>query len=317
MNFLVMRVGAGKPGKPESLQKIKKSASAVGEIISSVFALFVGMLLIITFIAITGCDEGVKMANGVIIEPATNGEVKQPVEPTEPAEPIEPAEPPEPPTLTIAVTTAGDDGSITVSGTSVNLPKGTKVTVTIDDTVTATAKTNKAGNWSVTVPADEAQQLTAGTAEVTAVAEKVSDTGSVTIPEPPTLTIAVATAGDDGSITVSGTSADLPQGTTVTVTVGDTVTATATTDSAGAWSVTVPADKVKQLSAGVATVTATAENTSDTGSVTVPEPPSEEEQLEEEFRQQYEQYGFSEEVVERLVHHDGDNESCCSRMGCW
>ncbi len=134
------------------------------------------------------------------------------------------------------------------------------------------------------------------------------DTEDLT-PEPtPTLTVDTA-ATDDGSITVSGASTHLPAGTTVTVTIGDTVTVTTTTDEAGNWTATVPADEAEQLAAGETTVTAeTAGADPATGSLVIPEPLSEEEQLEAEFRQEYEQYNFSEETVDRLVRSEMEKE---------
>ena len=84
-----------------------------------------------------------------------------------------------------------------------------------------------------------------------------------TEPEPesepePTVAIATAVQMDDGSIIVSGTSTDVPEGTAVTVTLGDVVTATATTDVNGNWTVTVPATEAETLNAGTVAVTATA-----------------------------------------------------------
>ena len=94
-----------------------------------------------------------------------------------------------------------------------------------------------------------------------------------TEPEPePTVAIGSAVQADDGSITVSGTSTDVPEGTTVTVTLGDTVTATATTDSAGAWTVTVSAADAEVLTTGTVTVTAAAKAATDSGSLAITEP---------------------------------------------
>ena len=94
-------------------------------------------------------------------------------------------------------------------------------------------------------------------------------------PEPkpePTVAIATAAQRDDGSVVVSGTSTDVPEGTTVTVTLGDTVTATSEIDDTGAWTVTVTAADAEALPAGTVTVTATAKAVSGTGSLVIPEP---------------------------------------------
>ena len=121
-----------------------------------------------------------------------------------------------------------------------------------------------------------------------------------TEPEPePTITIAAVMWGVDGSVTVNGTSTDIPDGTTVIVTLGDTVTVTSIVDNTGTWIVLASAADMAALAAGTVTVTATAQDATDTSSFVVPL--SEEEQLREEYRQQFEQYNFSEETVERLV----------------
>ena len=85
-------------------------------------------------------------------------------------------------------------------------------------------------------------------------------------PKTPTLTINTILPADDGSITVSGTSANLSAGETVTITLGDTTTATATTDATGAWSVIVPAAKAASLTAGTTTVKAASGKAADTSS---------------------------------------------------
>ncbi len=85
-------------------------------------------------------------------------------------------------------------------------------------------------------------------------------------PKTPTLTINTILPADDGSITVSGTSANLSAGEKVTITLGDMTTATATTDATGAWSVTVPAAKAASLTAGTTTVKAASGKAADTSS---------------------------------------------------
>ena len=92
-------------------------------------------------------------------------------------------------------------------------------------------------------------------------------------PKTPTLTINTILPADDGSITVSGTSANLSAGETVTITLGDTTTATATTDATGAWSVTVPAAKAASLTAGTTTVKAASGKAADTSSFEHTPPP--------------------------------------------
>ena len=156
------------------------------------FTIFSMVVLGAAFIA---CDEGMNMAGDVLngqnptetvdpVNPVTNGEVKKP-EPKkpEPKKP-DPEEPKPDPTLAIDSVVQEDDGSVTVSGTSTELPKGTTVTVTLSDLVTAETATDKKGRWSVTIPAAEAKQLAVGTVTVTAVAAAVTANSSLVIPEP-------------------------------------------------------------------------------------------------------------------------------------
>ncbi|MDE0636071.1 MAG: hypothetical protein OXI43_09530 [Candidatus Poribacteria bacterium] len=220
--------------------------------------IFTITIVVLAFLAITGCDEGMQMTKPIMDmdpaeKPTTNGETKQP----DPGG--QDPKKPETPTLIIYTVVPADDGSITISGTSTNLPKGTTATITLADTITVTATTDKSGAWSATVPATKAAQIT-GVVAVTAVAGKATDKSSfdLTPPPEPTVTIESITTKDDGSITVSGTSTELPAGETVTITLGDTVTITATTNSKGAWSVTVPATEAAGLAAGSVAVRATA-----------------------------------------------------------
>ena len=217
-------------------------------------------MLFITFLAVTGCDEGMQMGGGVITEPTeeptdptTNGEVKQPEELSEPVDPA-PV-----PTVEIGSTVQEDNGSITISGVSTNVPKGTVVTVTLGGTVTTTAITSESGEWTVAVPKAQAETLPAGTATVTATVAEATDTSSLIVTKPtPTVEIAATVQEDDGSVTVSGASTNVPSGTAVTVTLGGTVTTTATTDASGKWTATIPAAEAEVLSDGTVTVTATA-----------------------------------------------------------
>ena len=145
------------------------------------------VLIVGGFLAITGCDEAGMVKPVVPVdsgmeppteptEPTTNGEVKQPEEPTGPTEPEpEPTPEPEPeptptPTVTIGSAAQQDDSSIVVSGTSTDVPEGTTVAVTLGEDVTATTTTNAKGEWTVTVPAADAEVLSAGTVPVTVTA---------------------------------------------------------------------------------------------------------------------------------------------------
>ena len=265
-------------------------------------------LFLLTLLVLSGCDEGMNMMPpppvveeptdpvGPTTEPTTNGEVKKPDD----EKPTEPEEPAPQPTVTISTAAQADDGSITVSGVSTNLPEGTAVTVTLDGAVTTITTTNATGAWTVTVPPTETKRLSAGTVAITATATNATaGTGSVEyMPQPqPTVTITSAVQVDDGSVTVSGVSTDLSEGTPVTVTLGSGITVTTTVDATGAWTVTVPVTKARKLGAGTFSVTATAANTTvSTGTIEyVPLT------IEEEVVRKYAQYNFSDEVVQRLV----------------
>ena len=120
------------------------------------------------------------------------------------------------PFVTIDSTVSEDDGSITVSGTSADIPAETTVTVMIDS-ITAVTTTDTFGSWSVTVPATEANQLIAGTVIVTASAIDASDSSPfeyeppmVTEPEPPGPTplapteVTLVEVGSDYTFTLEG-----------------------------------------------------------------------------------------------------------------
>ncbi len=265
-------------------------------------------LFLLTLLVLSGCDEGMNMMPpppvveeptdpvGPTTEPTTNGEVKKPDD----EKPTEPEEPAPQPTVTISAAVQTDDGSIVVAGESSNLPEGTTVTVTLGETITATATTDAAGAWTVTVPSTETKKLSARTVAITAAATgATTGTGSVEyMPVPqPMVTISSATQNEDGSVTVSGVSTDLSEGTPVTVTLGSGITVTTTVDATGAWTVTVPVTRARKLGAGISSVTASAVNTTvSTGTIEyVPLT------IEEEVVREYAQYNFSDEVVQRLV----------------
>ena len=171
--------------------------------------LLLSFVLLVGCLIMTGCPEAEQMVGPVVTEPAekpdkpktpeeptTVGDEKQPKpedpteeptkpEPEEPAEePATPVEEPEPelnPAVTIASVTPADDGSVTISGTSADLPAETEITITLGETVTTTTTTDSDGNWTITIPAAETEQITAGTITVTVSAEDVSDNSSFTI----------------------------------------------------------------------------------------------------------------------------------------
>ena len=158
-----------------------------------------------------------------------------------------------------------------VSGSATGAAAGDKVTVTIGGQ-TYTTVLDAAGNWSVGVPASVISVLSDGTVTVTAsVTDAAGNTGSGThnvtvdtgLPSVSFNAISddnVLNAVEKGQdLSVSGTSANLTEGTVVTVILnGKNYTATTAAD--GTWSLTVPAADLAGLGQASYTLNATATN---------------------------------------------------------
>ncbi|VEB14922.1 type 1 secretion target domain-containng protein [Enterobacter hormaechei] len=158
-----------------------------------------------------------------------------------------------------------------VSGSATGAAAGDKVTVTIGGQ-TYTTVLDAAGNWSVGVPANVISGLSDGTVTVTAsVTDAAGNTGSGThnvtvdtgLPSVSFNAISddnVLNAVEKGQdLSVSGTSANLAEGTVVTVILnGKNYTATTAAD--GTWSLTVPAADLAGLGQASYTLNATATN---------------------------------------------------------
>ncbi|WP_049006024.1 Ig-like domain-containing protein, partial [Enterobacter cloacae] len=158
-----------------------------------------------------------------------------------------------------------------ISGSATGAAAGDKVTVTIGGQ-TYTTVLDAAGNWSVGVPANVISGLSDGTVTVTAsVTGAAGNTGSGThnvtvdtgLPSVNFNAISddnVLNAVEKGQdLNVSGTSANLAEGTVVTVTLnGKNYTATTAAD--GSWSLTVPAADLAGLGQANYTLNATATN---------------------------------------------------------
>ncbi|MFA1017328.1 Ig-like domain-containing protein [Enterobacter sp. SAT-E-asb] len=176
-------------------------------------------------------------------------------------------------------TVAGDDViNITehaqaqiVSGTATGAAAGDKVTVTIGGQ-TYTTVLDAAGNWSVGVPASVISGLSDGTVTVTAsVTDAAGNTGTgthnVTVDTGLPSVAFNAMSGDNvlnavekgQDLSVSGTSANLAEGTVVTVTLNGKNYA-ATTAADGTWSLTVPAADLASLGEANYTLSAAATN---------------------------------------------------------
>ena len=158
-----------------------------------------------------------------------------------------------------------------ISGSATGAAAGDKVTVTIGGQ-TYTTVLDAAGNWSVGVPANVISGLSDGTVTVTAsVTDAAGNTGSGThnvtvdtgLPSVSFNAISddnVLNAVEKGQdLSVSGTSANLAEGTVVTVILnGKNYTATTAAD--GTWSLTVPAADLASLGEANYTLSATATN---------------------------------------------------------
>ncbi|MDE0636072.1 MAG: hypothetical protein OXI43_09535 [Candidatus Poribacteria bacterium] len=148
--------------------------------------IFIAAIIVLAFLTITGCDEGMQMTKPIMPGPDPGEQNPGGQNPGE-QDPEKPETPqPKTPTLTIYTVVQADDGSITVSGTSTELPMGETVTITLADTVTVTTTTDSEGAWSVTVPATETTGLAAGTTAVRAAASTAADDSSFeyTPPQP-------------------------------------------------------------------------------------------------------------------------------------
>ncbi|HAS0909571.1 TPA: Ig-like domain-containing protein [Enterobacter cloacae] len=182
------------------------------------------------------------------------------------------------PQVTIS-TIAGDDviniaehgQAQIISGIATGAAAGDKVTVTIGGQ-SYTTVLDAAGNWSVGVPASVISGLSDGSVTVTAsVTDAAGNTGtgthSVTV-DTGLPSVNFNTISDDNilnavekgqDLNVSGTSANLAEGTVVTVTLnGKNYTATTAAD--GTWNLTVPAADLAGLGQANYTLNATATN---------------------------------------------------------
>ena len=158
-----------------------------------------------------------------------------------------------------------------ISGTATGAAAGDKVTVTIGGQ-TYTTVLDAAGNWSVGVPASVISGLSDGTVTVTAsVTDAAGNTGTgthnVTVDTGLPSVAFNAISGDNvlnavekgQDLSVSGTSANLAEGTVVTVTLNGKNYA-ATTAADGTWSLTVPAADLAGLGEANYTLNAAATN---------------------------------------------------------
>ncbi|MGJ0127378.1 Ig-like domain-containing protein [Pantoea sp. RHCKP32] len=180
-----------------------------------------------------------------------------------------------PPALTGITVSAGDIldvaeslQDLTIGGTTTG---GLPVTVTLNN-VSYTTTAAEDGSWSVTIPTADLQQLADGTngisVSVTDAAGNVTTNSDlsidVAINAPPALTLQtpfgdalVSDADIAGSLTLSGGSTNLAEGTVLSITVGSQPFST-TTDASGNWTLTLDPDALDALVDGVTQVVVTA-----------------------------------------------------------
>ncbi len=153
----------------------------------------------------------------------------------------------------------------------------------VDDVVTEPVETTEPTKPATSEPTDPVAEMPTTTGDMKKPEPtKPADTNPEE-PEPtPTVTIAAVVQADDKSITISGTSTHVPEGTTVTIVLGDdAITVKTTVDKDGAWSATVSAKNTAQLAPGTIAVKATARKvTAESSFEIAPEPETKEPELQ-------------------------------------
>ncbi|KAA5949818.1 Ig-like domain-containing protein [Pantoea sp. Bo_2] len=180
-----------------------------------------------------------------------------------------------PPVLADITVSAGDTlnlaeslQDLTINGTTTG---GLPVTVTLNN-VSYTTTADADGNWTLTIPTADVQQLADGPNAITV---SVTDAaGNITTDTTTSLDVAFNTlpaltlntpfgdsllnlAETQGAITLSGDSTNLPEGSVVNITVGD-LTFTTTTDASGTWTLNLAPLALDALDNGVTQVVVTA-----------------------------------------------------------
>ncbi|EMN3918185.1 Ig-like domain-containing protein, partial [Citrobacter farmeri] len=179
------------------------------------------------------------------------------------------------PVITISTLAADDilnateaQADLVITGTT-TAPAGQTVTVTINGN-DYTAQVQANGSWSVTVPAAAAGALTTGTVTAS-VADAAGNTGSASHALTVDTTspgVTISTVASDDIISraehgqtqiVSGSASGAAAGDAVTVTVNGK-TYTTVVDTAGNWSVGIPAADIRALNDGTTTIAVTVTN---------------------------------------------------------
>ncbi|MCP1205135.1 Ig-like domain-containing protein [Pantoea sp. B550] len=159
---------------------------------------------------------------------------------------------------------------LTINGTTTGALPVT-VTVTMNN-VSYTATADADGNWTLTIPTADVQQLADGPNVI--IVSVTDAAGNVTTDTTTTLDVAfntlpaltlntpfgdalVSAADAEGALTLSGDSTNLPEGSVVNITVG-TQTFSTTTDASGNWTLNLAAGALTGLDDGLTQVVVTA-----------------------------------------------------------
>ncbi|MSE18734.1 hypothetical protein GKC49_27660, partial [Pantoea agglomerans] len=181
---------------------------------------------------------------------------------------------------TLTIGTISDDNflnqaeslqDLNIGGTSNNLVEGQLVTVTLNN-VSYTTTADADGNWSLTIPTADLQQLADGpnaiTVSVTDAAGNITTDSTTTLDVAfntlPALTLntpfgdALISAADaEGALTLSGDSTNLPEGSVVNISVGGQNFST-TTDVSGNWTLNLAPGALTGLADGLTQVVVSA-----------------------------------------------------------
>ena len=153
---------------------------------------------------------------------------------------------------------------LTISGSSVNLPTGTEVTVALNG-VTYSGVTDQSGNWTVTVPTADLSALAQGDQTVTITASGVEITQTLNVATTPLPVPTINTPFADGVLnseeadsvqTLSGSTGVAGAGQGVQVIIGN-ASYQATVDAQGNWSVDLPPSALQALGQGNNVLTVT------------------------------------------------------------
>ncbi len=163
------------------------------------------------------------------------------------------------------------NAGITLTGKVVPMEVGAKVTVIFNGSALSDVIVGSDGSWSVFVPSSTLSGMSKGTYSVTATVTDAAGNTSPSVSEdfrvdtdisaltvgPVEGTDKINAAGIDDGLTISGTSARIPENSVVTITING-VQYAATVSASGAWTTTVPKQNAAAIADGTATITVSA-----------------------------------------------------------